>query len=703
MDESQQLDPAPDRAHRRWAAGALTGAAASLLIHAWMLSAGTWNLFRWGRQSDLYDAQARALLNGTFAMDQRVLGIESFARGDQHFMYFGPVPAVLRLPVVAFTRSFDGRLAAVSMLLALVVATWALLSLGWRLRSRVLAPEAGVSRLESVAVGITFFAMIGGSSLLYASSRTWIYHEAILWGVALTLASLASLLKWLDARDERQAHSTDGTWPHRHLVNASMLATLALLTRPSVGGGALAAIGIVAGREMATPLAAAVRRRRDGRVEVDAADGVARRFRESAMFAGVVVVPVIAYSVINWIKFRRLLGVPFDQQGFTLLNEQRREMLAANGGSLFNVNFIPTNLFTYLRPDLIDLDQAFPYIHPTRPAATIGSPFFDLIDFTSGIPTTMPFLLGLGIVGILATWRRSKSNVRALWPLLVGCALGTVAVLAIGYLANRYQSDFLPLLMVAALIGLPVIVHWLESTSNRRWTVGAAGIGLALVGFGTLTNLALGYGYQRVFSPSTHPDAVASYIENQRRVDGWFGDGQLTNIILTDALPVVSQVGDLAIVGECDGLYISDGVVPLDGSLTHWRLAELSPRSGAAAGTMTLANDDGEEVPFLQIDGEQQSVTVSIEVDQDKGTMIAIATSVDGVNRGPDLPLNTDSPVAWEVFADPFVGRFEVYIDHRVAVFGQLLVGDRVDIEVGDNVVSSAVGVPVCEALQAGR
>ncbi len=247
--EGQCADAAVQMAPMRWKRAALIGGLLGLIPQAWMLTEGTWNPLRWGRLSDFYDEQARALLDGTFAMDQRILGIESFARGDQHFMYFGPVPALLRLPFVTFTRSLDGQLAAVSMFSALIVLMAATMHLGWRLRQRVLLgdvsePTVDVSRIESVGVALTMFSIVGASSLLYASSRTWIYHEAILWGSALTMAAIAVLLVWMDTDDINSRQS------HRLLVLTSSLTMLALLTRPSVAGGALAALGLVMAKPM---------------------------------------------------------------------------------------------------------------------------------------------------------------------------------------------------------------------------------------------------------------------------------------------------------------------------------------------------------------------------------------------------------------------------------------------------------------------
>lgn len=669
--------------HRQWTRAALIGVIPGLMLHVWMLSAGSWNLFRWSRQSDFYDVQARALIDGTFAMNQQVLGIESFARGDQHFMYFGPVPALLRLPIVAVTRQLDGRMSAVSMLASLVVTVLALLALGWRLRRRVMANtdlDAKVSAFESVAVASTFFCLIGGSSLIYASSRTWVYHEAILWGVAFTLASLAALLRWLDQRSVSA------------LVWASVFALLAIMTRPSVGGGALAALSLVAAQELVriwrSTQNASHSTTSGAPDEHD--DALVSRRGGSALLIAVVVLPVLMYSSVNWLKFRRLLGVPFDQQGYTLLSQQRRDMLEANGGTLFNPNFVPTNLVTYLRPDLVGLDATFPFIEPTRPETTIGSPVYDLIDLTSGVTATMPLLVLLALIGTWAVVRRPDPTVRAVWPLQAGCVLGAGAVLVIGYLANRYQSDFFPLLAVSALIGLPVTVHWqtgrrATESAVSRTVGGSILVGLAAVG--CLVNLALGYSYQRAYGPSTHPDVVSSYVEMQRSVDRILGDGVLGDVSQAATLTDDSALGDLAIIGDCEGLYLSDGGKSADGALTMWRLVERSTTNGSVRGSIVLDVDQRAAAPLVHVTNAGSRITVALEVDNSGGVMTALALADGAVTRGPALPLRVGTSVAWEVFADPILGRFEVFVDGRFALFTELLISDdAVGVTVGRNV-----------------
>ena len=65
------------------------------------------------------------------------MSIEGFVIGGRTYIYFGPMPAILRLPVLIFTHDLDGRLTQLSMLLALMVLMWAAARLHWRLRGLV--------------------------------------------------------------------------------------------------------------------------------------------------------------------------------------------------------------------------------------------------------------------------------------------------------------------------------------------------------------------------------------------------------------------------------------------------------------------------------------------------------------------------------------------------------------------------------------
>jgi len=79
-------------------------------------------------------------------------------------MYYGPVPALLRMPVLLVTHRFDGRLTQCSMLVAFVVALVFVGRLSWRIRG--LVTTAPVSRTETVLVACSMVAVGVGSQFL---------------------------------------------------------------------------------------------------------------------------------------------------------------------------------------------------------------------------------------------------------------------------------------------------------------------------------------------------------------------------------------------------------------------------------------------------------------------------------------------------------------------------------------------------------
>ncbi len=652
--------PVGDDAGRvRWRRAGLAGAVPALLLQFWMLTAGTWNLFRWDRSADFYDAQARSLLDGVLAMDPRLLGIEAFRRGENAYMYQGPVPAFYRVPIVALTDRFDGRLGAASMLVGLIVFLVVLLGVGWRLRCMVL-DRAEVTRGEQAQVAVLIFVLVGGSSLLYASSRSWVYHEAIVWGVAYTMASFSCLLLWLQYG------------ARRFLVWASVMAALAMQTRASVGGGALAGLGIVLGCLVAgwiaarwggTNRAAAAMKRLDWIPERPGAP------RPGLWLTGAILVPLGAYAVINYIKFHQLFSVPFEQQQFTLQDPQRQAMLAANGGSLFNWKFLPTNLVQYWRPDMLSISGRWPFISfPQREVWLIGDPFYDLLDLTAGIPATMPLLVGLGIVGTVAIVRGSAGDLRALRPILLACVAGTLAVLNIGYIANRYQSDFLPLLAIPALVGAPLSLAWVRRhTPAIRSIVTALAVGAAV--FTVLANLALGYIFQRAYAPVTPPAQIAGFVRTQLTVDGWFGDGRLPNVRQGSSLPEGGDYGDIFIVGDCDAVYWSDGMVTNAVKLSNWNGVERAEGQGAFEATVRFAEPAEEQLqPLLNIVGGSGEVSVFVLIDPITDLMSFGYLSPDIEWRGSTVELPFDQDLPMRMVLDPRVRIFELYIDGRLVL-----------------------------------
>ena len=351
--------PRPPRAFTRaW----LVGGGLATLLFTWLLAAGKWSLMTAETQANFYDVQARSLLHLHWDVPLEVLNIEAFVIHGKAFMYFGPFPALLRLPIVAATDRFDGRLTQLSMLIAFVVALAALRTLAWRARWLTVG-DRPVGRGEAWATGALAGVLGGGSVLLFLANRPYVYDEAIMWGIALALAAYDQLIAYVLAPTRRR------------LVLVTLLVAGAFLTRGSIGLGPVVALMLVA---------------------VMSAGG-ALRARDRAGLPGVAalgaaaLVPIILYSYVNYAKFGTLLSIPTDKQFQVTVDPHRREVLRANGGKLFRLAFVPTTLLQYARPDALDVHRLLPWISfPSHRARVIGDARFDTLDRASSVPASMP-------------------------------------------------------------------------------------------------------------------------------------------------------------------------------------------------------------------------------------------------------------------------------------------------------------------------
>lgn len=697
--------PSPGDAagRRRWRAAALIGALLAAPVQLWMLTAGTWDLTRWERIGDFYDAQARALRHGALAMDHWVLGIEAFYRDGNTYMYFGPVPAVLRLPVVALTDRFDGRMTTISFLAALTVLFAVVRSIGWRVRV-VVSGVRPVGRAEQVMVAAMMFGVLAGSAVLYLSSRTWVYHEASIWGLTFTLGAFAALLAWLD------------TGRLRFVVGAGAWTTLAVCTRVSVAGAALTAQALcLAGVLVASALRRTGGDRRSGRVLERFAWVPAGAVSAGAakLLAALTAAPLAAYATINYIKFRTLFSVPFEDQASTRLDPARQQMLEDAGGSLFNVRYLPTNLVQYWRPDMIGVSTRWPWItFPQRPPLILGAPPYDLIDLTAGIPIAMPALCAFGGVGAWRAFRRHDRPAHLRIFVLAGLA-GTLSVLTIGYLANRYHADFVPLLVVTALIGLATVTGWAAQRSRRTRTLVVAAT-LALVVVSTVVNLALGHTFQRAYGPGASPAQLAGYISTQMSVADRLGDGP--TVRHGDRLPPAGEFGDVFVLGDCDAVYWSDGMRTDAAKRSNWNVVETATGvSGFAARIVIDPPERGMVQPLFSLDGDAGPTTVYLVLGPGSSVVQIGYAGPDGGVLGSPIPTRFGRPLALDVIADHRVTMLEVRLDGRVGltgsfagdaepVYGVDAIGlDFIDAPFGGTVDPAATTMPLCDRLRRSR
>lgn len=520
--------PVAVSARRAARIGAALAAVAFLLLAT---DAQPWWAFDRGPfTSDFYDVQARAISRGDLDVPPAVAGIEGFPTDSGTHFYFGLVPALARLPISASTDALDGRLVVASMVAGLVVACLAAARLLQRARAVITVDVT--RRAWTWVTGAFAFAVGVSTPLLWLSSDTLVYHEAELWAAALALVGFDRVVAWWGTR-----RTVDAAW-------ASVAAALAWSTRSSSGTGPAIALG-----GLAVVLAAR------------------RHWRSAALALAAAAVPFLLYAAVNFARFGTLLSIPLDEQITTQFSADRQAALADNGGSLFGVKFLPSTGWQYLRPDTLEANALLPWFTWAPKPEPIGDVTFDTIDRSSSLPATAPAFVVATVIGVVQIVRR---RVPAAWGLsMLGAAAATLPTLTIAFIAHRYLVDFVPLVVVGAALGLAASVAWATCSRQRRnLLLGASAV---LVTAGLVVNVGLAQLARRLYLLGD-PAARRDFVALQYSVHDLLGGGVPPQVERVEALGPVADDGDVVIVGDCDGLYRSDG--------EEWRLLE--QRAGGA-------------------------------------------------------------------------------------------------------------------------
>lgn len=396
-------------------------------------------------QSDYYNLLVDGFAQGSLAMDVAVTKAHgpgapvpflldaSFFEG-RYFLYFGVTPALVLFWPWRLITGQELPIATAAVILA--VAAYAF-SVAWlaALRRQIGVAVPGWYWLLAVAaLGIA-------SGYPVVLRRPLFYEVAILANVAFTMAALWCLtMAWL--RSEQ---------PLRWLAAASLCAGLAIGSRPTVGPGAMLAIGVAVfwilwGKRAGVP-------------EAPKPSVV----RASLAAGGPLGFCLMALAWYNWARF----GNPLE---FGLTYQQGSNP----DGFVFGLESLGKNLRLY-------------YLTP--PSTGWYFPFFAPGDNPPGINREqvhgqLLFLpvLGAAIAASLLTWWRTRA-----WPvvalrlpfmagLLWAGATMVVECMAPPH-ANRYQLDFHPIFLLLTLA--VIAVAWTQL--GRCWAVFAAVVWLPVV------------------------------------------------------------------------------------------------------------------------------------------------------------------------------------------------------------------------------
>ncbi len=525
-DALAQSELAAGRRRFTWAA--VIAVAATAVPFLWILWSD-WGPFQPLRlsvyQDNFYDVQAREMFHGHLAMPSGSLGLEGFVHDGRTYTYFGLFPSIIRMPILLLTSSLDGRLTAPYMLAAwLLTGLFAALTL-WRVRYLVRGDSA-MGRGEATAFGVLLATIMGGTIWMLLAATPFVFNEDIAWSICLTVGSIFALL----GVAERPS------WGR--VVASGVLILCANLDRSTTGWACAVGAGFIAIWFL---------------LGLGGHDN--RRWFLPVLAAGVI--PVVISCIVNYAKFGVLFGVSNFDQVWTHVNAYRRKFLAANHNAEEGTIFVPTNIVTYFRPDGLGFSRVFPYVTlPATPPTALNGVLFDRLYRTASLVASTPLLFLLSIWGLVTAFRpKSIGKVARTRLLLLAAGSAGAALMLWGYIAPRYLGDFVPFLVLASAVAMADIFRRLEGR-RRSVRLGAIALVTTLALFSIVANI--GMAVTPIPSEWSNTEVV-NYVEAQKSFSDLTGHPLQAEVVRGNSLPPYGPAGQIYVIGNCSGMYISTG------------------------------------------------------------------------------------------------------------------------------------------------
>jgi hypothetical protein len=523
-----QLRPdEPRRSKRRFTWAALIATTVVAVPYLWVLW-GPWEspnpLRKTVFEGNFYDLQARAMFHGHLWLAKGAIGIEAFVHGGHEYTYFGLFPSLIRMPVLLVTSRLDGKLTAPAMLLAWLLTAMFVSLLIWRVRI-LIRGAAPLGRLEASALGVLIATALGGTIVVFLAATPFVFNEDLAWSICLTIGSLFALLGVVERP----------SWGR--VITSFVLILCANLDRATTGWACVVAAGLIG-----------------------IWFGLGRLGREHRRWClpmiGVGAVSLAISCAVNYSKFGVLFGVSNFEQVWTHVNAYRQKFLAANHNAEEGVIFVRSNVLAYLRPDGIRITPNFPFITlPASPATALGGVLFDRRYRTASLPASTPLLFGLSLWGLITAFRpKPIGRVAATRILLLSAGSAGAALLLWGYIAPRYLGDFVPFLVLGSAVAMIDIWRRLRRHSREARLVVLAAISL-VAAYSIVANFGMAITPNEEWTTAQ----VLNYANAQKTASDITGHSLRGQVRRGSELPPWAPADEYFIVGDCDGLYISNG------------------------------------------------------------------------------------------------------------------------------------------------
>lgn len=377
-----------------------------LSVVLWIVaSSGGRHIFVPEYLGEAFDSQAERFLRGDPGVDINAIRPEAILIGGEARMYFGPFPAILRIPLNLIYPRGRGCWSRFSGFIAVELALIGFAAfIVENLRGSTLSRRA-----QFLIANGSLFGFVFASPLLFLLGNISIYNEAMMWGLAWSTAALYF------AGRSRRTQSTKSVYA---LAGFSVCAAAALLSRATFG------IPLVL---IAITLAFYLAREQTGR-------GLAALLLPIGL-------GTLAFLVLSYARFGNWTGQDYSHY----IDSNHREFALKHG--TFDLHRVPLSFVDYFRlqPPAFAIHPPFvmvnrhPYSHPSLFSLPFSEAFLSL-DWSA------TWLIFGGCVGIVGLLRKRPTG----WldrAMAAAFLLQVIGILSFFALAQRYTADLCPFLI----------------------------------------------------------------------------------------------------------------------------------------------------------------------------------------------------------------------------------------------------------------
>jgi uncharacterized membrane protein len=189
------------------------------ILVAFLINYGSFNFIQESTFGHAYDSLAKSLLKFDVTVEEWAISVEKFVKDGRVFMYYGPFPALLRIPQLILFPETSGLLSNLYRFIAFVIGFF------FAIATTFYVLEKNTELKEDDKAGYLTISILGiglASPLTSLLTLNHLFYEAITISLALSLVSTYFLVKEL---------YSDEAFIGENLLYISILTGLNLLTR----------------------------------------------------------------------------------------------------------------------------------------------------------------------------------------------------------------------------------------------------------------------------------------------------------------------------------------------------------------------------------------------------------------------------------------------------------------------------------------